>query len=87
MEACRADASLRRQIETEKNPYVIKVLVKKIKLTDEWCRKSSTVLEALMKAKFDQHPTLKNKLLSYPTGNFYEATKDPKYGCGFFLNE
>ena len=40
-----------------------------------------------MKAKFDQHPTLKNKLLNYPKGNFYEATKDPKYGCGFFLNE
>ena len=69
-------------MEKENNPYSIKAIARKIRVTPEWKTKARATLKEVARMKFTQNPSLMAKLHSYGKAHFYEATFDPVYGCG-----
>lgn len=76
-----------RLIEATENPYAIKAIAKRIRRTPEWYARSEKVLADIVRAKFDQNPELKKKLLAYKGAAFRECTKCPYWGAGIFLSQ
>ena len=85
-EVCQADLDLTKQIQETMNLYMLKNLMKRIKMNDTWNNNKDTYLEDINILKFNTHPSLMAKLRNVK-GNFYEATFDPEYGCGFGLSQ
>ena len=83
---CQADLDLTKQIQETTNPYTLKNLMKQVKANDTWNNSKDKYLEDINILKFNSHPSLMAKLQSVK-GNLYEATFDPKYGCGHGLSQ
>ena len=86
VEVCHADLDLAKQIDETTNPYTLKNLMKQIKANETWNNNKDKYLEDINIIKYNSHPSLIAKLQSVK-GNFYEATFDPKYGCGYGLSQ
>ena len=78
------EGGVAKQIMRESNAGKIMRLGKLVKESKEWKAKEVPTMAVILKKKFDQNPQLKDKLCKI-TGNFYEATLHPVYGCGFSL--
>jgi ribA/ribD-fused uncharacterized protein len=78
---------LQRLIEATDNPYAIKAIAKRIWRKPEWHKQCQQILRDIVKAKFDQNPTLKEKLLSYKGDQFKECTMCPTWGAGVYLDK
>lgn len=76
-----------RLIEATENPYAIKAIAKRIRRKPEWYARSERVLADIVRAKFDQNPELKKKLIAYRGAVFRECTKCPYWGAGIFLSQ
>ena len=85
-EVCHADLDLTKQIKETTNPYTIKNLIKRVKTNETWNNNKDQYLEDINMLKYNAHPSLMAKLQNVK-GNFYEATFDPKYGCGYGLSQ
>ena len=57
-EECGASARIKKGIQEEKNPYVIKELAKGIKNTDQWRRAHKGILAEVVELKFVTYPAL-----------------------------
>ena len=79
--------SKKSSVQAEFNPFYIKGISKQIPSDDLWKRKRGDVLREVVKTKFDQSPKIKARLLALKGDSFYECTKDPKYGCGRYLQD
>ena len=86
-EVCQVDLPTRKLIRAETNPYVIRQHMRKIKKNDKWINMSMQVLRDIVELKFTSVPGLMDKLQGYKSDVFFEATRDPKYGCGYFLSQ
>ena len=80
---CKQDHVARKIMETDE-PYDIMGLASKLGDNEEWNRECVTHLKPILKAKFDQNPHLKAKLMA-EKGHFYEATTHPVFGAGLTL--
>ena len=67
------------------DPLTAKLIVKGVKVSEEWTRNRLKVLEKVVKTKFEQNPSLLAKLKSTGDTPLYEATRDTFYGCGLTL--
>ena len=85
-EVCQADLDLTMQISETTNPYTLKNLMKRLKTNETWNKNKDEYLEDINRIKYSSHPSLMAKLTNVK-GNFYEATFDPKYGCGYGLSQ
>ena len=57
---------------------------KKVKTSEVYRQTEPNLLQNIHKAKFDQHPNLRAKLIKLKS-NMYEATHHPLYGAGYSL--
>ena len=86
VEECGADLALQTQIKgDEQNPYNVKEMAKRIRKNEKWNKSSKDILAEIVELKFVSQPSLMANLQGYPKGKFYEATKDPVFGCGYTL--
>ena len=69
----------------ESNPYTILDIGKSIVTTREWEEAEVNVLKSCHRQKLTQNPVIKDKLKSFNTTTFYEATYHKTYGAGFSL--
>ena len=69
----------------EQNPYTILEIGKSIVTTKEWDDCEVNVLKTCHRYKLQQNAQIRNKLQSYNTDKFYEATFNRVYGAGFTL--
>ena len=72
------------KILAENDPHECMRLGKKLGDNDEWNKDCVTYLRPIVKAKYDQNPQLKAKLMENK-GHFYEATLHPVFGAGYTL--
>ena len=61
-------------------------MAKKIWRTQEWCKTNEIMLEDIVRAKFAQNESLKEKLINGPGNAFRECTKCPYWGSGRYLD-
>ena len=66
--------------------YAAKKLIKNLKGNETWDTTKYKVMRRIIALKFDQHDSIRDKLLS-TTGTLYEATKDTDFGCGLTLGQ
>ena len=86
-EECRCSAAVQKQVTREMNPYELKNLTRQIQKTASWKERSTQVLAEVVELKFTSHPSLMAKLQGCKKEHFYEATRDPVFGCGFLLSQ
>ena len=67
------------------DPFAALEIAKGIKECEAWSAGKLDTLEKIVKAKFDQNPSLLEKLKATGASPLYEATRDPYYGCGLTL--
>ena len=72
------------QIFKAKTSRIAMAIGNRIKTSEEYKANEPALLQQIHLAKFEQHPTLCNKLISLK-GNLYEATHHPVYGAGCSL--
>ena len=70
------------RIRGETNPYQIKIIAKDIKVSQKWSNKESDVLKDTIIQKFAQNPEFRQKLVNSKYLQFYELTRDMKWGAG-----
>ena len=78
-------ASPSREIKAETNPCNFKAIARNFRKSNEWNNQSTRILKDIIELKFTSQPSLLSKLLGYEKTNFYEATLDPVFGCGYLL--
>ena len=70
-----------------KDGYLAKRIVRNIKVADEWQQEKMKVMKKVIKMKFDQNDSLRDRLLR-TKGFLYEATKaDLDFACGYTLSQ
>ena len=72
------------KILATRNPHECMRLGNKLGDHEEWTRDCATYLRPIIKAKYDQNPHLKAKLIA-EKGHFYEATLHPVFSAGYTL--
>ena len=80
---CKQTHVAKKMLETDE-PYDIMRMGKKLGDNEEWTKDCVTYLRPIIKAKYDQNPHLKAKLMAVK-GHFYEATTHPVFGAGLTL--
>lgn len=64
------------------NPYYIKKIGNSLEVKDEWKENEQSVLEEIMRAKFEQNDRLRRKLVLDTCTKYYEMTNDRFWGTG-----
>ena len=80
------DRELASEIRSENDPYVIRRMAKKIRITKVNEDRKVEIMRKVIRLKFDQNDNLRDKLLA-TVGNLYEATMDRLFGCGLTLSQ
>ena len=78
------DPEMADTIRQTADPYEAKKLAKNIKITQISNETKMETMEKVIKLKFDQNDSIRDKLLT-TTGKLYEATTDKFFGCGLTL--
>ena len=66
--------------------YEIKALGKTVRESREWLSKKLQTIESLVRLKFEQNDSLRDRLISTGNASLYEATFDTFFGCGLPLS-
>ena len=67
-----------------KDGYATKRIAKEIVLADDWDEAKLKIMRKVIKLKFDQNDSIRDKLLA-TIGHLYEATKGDSFSCGMTL--
>ena len=74
--------SIAANIKGVSNPYEIKRISRDIKSSKLWDSKERDILKEIVLQKFAQNPEFKRKLINSDHMNYYEVTRDSKWGTG-----
>ena len=81
------DPGLAAKLSRMTDSWQVKNEAKGIKSNPQWEEKQLDVMRSVISSKFDQNNAIREKLINLKGDIFYEATKDPYWGCGHFREQ